>query len=855
MIINKKNKLGAIAISQTLLLILGIVAFAFMIGSSIEVVSAGGDDSACISLGGLCHTYSYAPIGGESCDAVTNSGIVNGLIELEKCSGDKFHVCCVPIITPNTDEPNTQSEQSSSPIPLDAPEEKKDFTAKEFTNALGTGIAAIGSTKTVLDLFKKKVADGTIKAGGSLPKEEITNALMSDSSSPYFVGPPEAPSVPELQAPKNNILTYFTKGFQGSAVKDSAGTITKISSTPKGFGAVVGNAFNTLAVAFGAAQLVILAANLLGAGERNMQSIKASAYTSAAIAAVASIALTQAGVVIAASATAGPPVWMVAAVVVVATVIYTAFTYQEFSQEVFTYQPQVWKPQDGGQDCELCNDFKYGCSEYQCHALGNSCDIINEGTQDEKCVWINEKDILPPELTPLESALKSEDYMYIDSTAVLPGERGAKVVYKPNNNGCVLPFTSVAFGVESNEPAECMIDVVRKNNLSDMTSYMAQGPVSVYNHSLEIPASGMPSQEALEGIGWELETSKNYTFFIRCKDTNGNPTTANFLIEFCVDDGPDTQAPIIEGTNYLQESYIGFNTSDVPLEVYTNEPANCRWDFQDLDYEAMDNEMEDCSQNLNDYFVLNTFTYGCSSTLTGIQEGVDNEFYIKCKDKPWLAGVNETIGKRFSNKDPYILNLKGTYPVQIDEVTINNEFSGATIIDSTNTIKATLKVKTSAGANEGKTKCQYGIDGNFYDFYNAGNYEFLYENTQDFFLPQGFYNYEVKCIDEAGNSAKDLINFTIEIDEQAPIVTRIYYEEEFLKLVTNEDGTCVFGTDTCNYAYEDGIQMNDLNGFNHYVEWNTDVDLYIKCKDLFGNLPLPQEKCSIIARAFNEQGY
>ena len=57
----KKNKLGAIAISQALILVLGILAFAFMIGSSIEVVSADvgvcegqPDGTSCGTNGEVC---------------------------------------------------------------------------------------------------------------------------------------------------------------------------------------------------------------------------------------------------------------------------------------------------------------------------------------------------------------------------------------------------------------------------------------------------------------------------------------------------------------------------------------------------------------------------------------------------------------------------------------------------------------------------------------------------------------------------------------------------------------------------------------------------------------------------------
>ncbi len=610
---------------------------------------------------------------------------------------------------------------------------------------------------------------------------------------------------------------------------------TKGAST-MGTGAKIVGSFAAAALA---AAVIWGAFKIAGAGKRNMHDV-----TQAATAAVA-----VAGTIGAISSVGGPITMAITAVVMG---IWIAATYQDYSQEIFTYQAQSWQPLSGGEDCEKCNEFRYGCSEYQCHSLGKSCEIVNKGTIYELCDWVNEDDMLPPELTVLESALLSGDYIYMNSDATLPEERGAKVIYNPSSDGCLPPFTPISFGVESDKPAECKIDGLRKNNLSQMSSYMLEGNSAVYNHTVYLPASGMPSREGLEAIG-AVSPGEEYTLFIRCESNNGIITTANFLMEFCIDDGPDKQAPIIKSTNYLQESYVTFNQSQVPLEVYTNEPADCRWDFQDLDYDVMNNEMWDCSQTINQYLSPLTFTYGCRADLTGIKDGENNEYYIRCKDKPWLAGVNNATGSRIANKDSYVLNLKGTYPLQIDEITINGEENGTTIIDSTNTVQVTLNVKTSAGANEGKAKCQYGIAGNFYDFFNNGNFDFLYENVQDVFLSQGNYEYDIKCRDEAGNSIQDTINFEVDIDKEAPMVVRMYSEEGNLKLITNEEATCVYATDStteCNYAYEDGIEMTSVGETTHYVDWNTETNLYIKCKDVFGNLPILQDDCSIIARAF-----
>jgi len=59
--------------------------------------------------------------------------------------------------------------------------------------------------------------------------------------------------------------------------------------------------------------------------------------------------------------------------------------------------------------------------------------------------------------------------------------------------------------------------------------------------------------------------------------------------------GPDTTPPLIVSTNLLNNMPIAFDQSSIDLEIYTNEPADCKWDYLDKDYENMDNSFT-CSK-------------------------------------------------------------------------------------------------------------------------------------------------------------------------------------------------------------------------------------------------------------------
>ena len=72
---------------------------------------------------------------------------------------------------------------------------------------------------------------------------------------------------------------------------------------------------------------------------------------------------------------------------------------------------------------------------------------------------------------------------------------------------------------------------------------------------------------------------------------NGNHNTANFVFKFCVEEGPDTTPPLIVTTNLLNNMPIAHNQTETDLDVYTNEPADCRWSRLDQSYKEMENNM------------------------------------------------------------------------------------------------------------------------------------------------------------------------------------------------------------------------------------------------------------------------
>ena len=767
---NKKElEKKKLSVFQILILVIGFMAFVWIIGNSLEVVSAEGD----------------------FCDAADPT-----CPEGEHCSGD------------------INAGQSGACI--------KD----EESGEIDTGTVISGAS-TIIGLADKVGLFGT-------------TAVEAGTGSTAYSGT------------LGSVIPTAETAVTLSGVTGPTSTSIGLASVPEIISAAAGAFAGAFIAAYGFAYIV----KWLGGSDRNVNALMDTAlYVALAVAVVATVlsSVTIGGTSVIATllpvlltsvgTLSSTGVGIVAAVVViVAMSIYLLASYQDYSQEIFTYTVQQWQPPTGGKKCLDCNKLRYGCGEYQCHSFGQGCNIINKGTSEEACVWMNPNDILPPELSPISEILKP-GYKYIPSQAVLPNERGVKIIY---NEGCIPPFTDVLLAVRTNEPANCKIDTQRKANFTDMIGYMMEGTANTYNHTLLIPSSSMPSNSSLEDLGFSTDNNKDYQFFIRCIDTNGNPTTSNFLMEFCIDSGPDLAAPIIQATSYAQNAYVSFNTTSVPLEVYTNEPADCRWDFQDLNYPQMKNNMTDCSQKIGDY--LKQYYYGCKTELTGVKNGQKNNYYIRCKDQPWFETNPEKKHLRNENKQSYVQSLTGTNPLIIDSVLINDRENNVTIKDATDIIKVTLKVRTSKGAEEGKAKCSYLLDQDYIYFYNLGVPEYLKENTQDLWLQEGNYNFSIRCSDFAGNLDYANAIFKVEKDIYPPEITRVYHEQGKLKLITDEAAQCVFSNLNCNYLFEDGAEISNLESLTHYVDWNTEINYYIKCKDKYGNYPLLQNQCSIIVR-------
>ena len=518
----------------------------------------------------------------------------------------------------------------------------------------------------------------------------------------------------------------------------------------------------------------------------------------------------------------------------VAIVIFLLL-YKDEEKKIVRFECFPYEPPLGGSDCERCNDDPFRpCSEYRCRSLGQACELVNKGSEEEKCVWVSPKDVTSPTITPWEKPL-TEGHRYT-SHDTRPPSLGTKIVKDGAEDGCIDPFTPLQFGILTNEPAQCKIDYVHTNKLDNMRFFFGETNYFLNNHTQQL---SLPSPDSINSESPELENDGIYDLFVRCRDANGNENVDEFAFSFCVDPSPDTTPPIIIDTSIISGSPVAFNVSEVEITAFVNEPVECKWSIQNKDYEEMENEFV-CSTSVVEQNAQQL--YPCTTTLTGIKDREENKYYFRCKDQP-----SKPDNERNVNVQSYEFILRGTQPLNIIDSGPNG-----TITDNTEVVTLDLSVETSNGADEGVALCYFsdtGGEGSYVAMFDSDSFE----HRQTLTLPPGDYTYFFRCVDAGGNSDEANTTFTIFVDTLAPMITRVYKELDALKIVTDEDAECAYSLNTCNFNFDEGIAFiysNPSIRNSHFAPWEANNVYYIKCRDDFGNQPAPNE-CGLVASAVN----
>ena len=520
----------------------------------------------------------------------------------------------------------------------------------------------------------------------------------------------------------------------------------------------------------------------------------------------------------------GPAGWIMIAVVVVIVLILKLFGIGKVKKITVSFTCNSWQAPAGKADaCKQCGSDGLPCTPYSCESLGQSCQLINEDTESSECVSVAQNDTVPPVITFNREILRNGNY------TVEQNELGVKIKSSISGDGCIQEsFIAVPLSLTLDEPGQCAAsneNDIAFDEMEDDFSSLAKNRFT-RNHTR---THFIPSLESLGFEDFDPRAKAEQNIFVKCKDIAGNANMRDFAINYCVKQGPDlTPASVLSHDPALET--VAFVTINTSINVYTNEPASCKWDIIDRDYELMSGGMN-CRDDIDERTLRG---WQCNGNVP-IRDN-ETTYYIRCLDQPWLNESQQE--KRNFNRESYSFKLKRSInALQIDSVTPNEQI----ISVGTEPASVSVVVKTSGGV-DGTARCGfYWQNSSLIDFAQGLWTNVNKQTFQAIF--SGVYELPITCVDMAGNTAESKSSFTVQIDNKAPEATRVFREDNNLVVITDEEAQCrvstnspVKGESGCAYEWINGTSMG-VKGKSHSIPWKAGTTYYIKCKDKFDRSP------------------
>lgn len=425
----------------------------------------------------------------------------------------------------------------------------------------------------------------------------------------------------------------------------------------------------------------------------------------------------------------------------------------------------VWKAPKQG-DCSKCNSNEMRpCTEYMCKSLGKNC-IYEEKKGTGHCHEIVKDDLSAPVIELNKSRLNPE--YSVETKSIMFNDKqisGYKVREGLN------PFDVLKFGITTEQETICRMSYMPRSSIIDTKGhYVGQGFSRQHEIALPVPpkpelpkklldfmnstnassflqklqeASGKDSiknvlkailgQDAFEdgnnfvklftsGVdeyraASELMLNKieegGYYIFFYCENKAGMVNKDNFFLEVdIIENELDEAPPGVKGFKPENGGKFSYNADSVDVELFLNEPATCKFSFNEESYASM-NETMDCDTSRYDISGEFGGSYRCSAALPA-NDSI--RIFIKCKDNPVrLNEVAFELHKGITNVTRLKLN---------DEVIENNylEFNNNLTIDYFMDNDQECSLTYSPGRKEegecslandmelGQYKCSFSLD-------------------------------------------------------------------------------------------------------------------------------------------------
>ena len=457
------------------------------------------------------------------------------------------------------------------------------------------------------------------------------------------------------------------------------------------------------------------------------------------------------------------------------------------------YSPPILDSDSG--ICESCNNPLQPCTEYRCKAIGYNCQFIEK---DKICITTKVTDVTPPRITDCQA----KNY-----------EDGNDYQLTKSDDGCTFneqipEFSTAAVRLDTNEFSQCRIShklgtaFDPSNKESD---WFGDSSFSL-DHYFAITLL-----DVNETILDRCNNKELCTYYVRCQDSSGNKMQNDFSINFKIKPGPDLQPPEVVDTIVESGSEFPYGKTSLDFEIVAFDATGikeCRYSTVDEDFETMDDKFI-CKNQL----ILQRGGFICTTNITGLKSNdVENNFFIRCQDNS---------DNKNTNKESFEFMLKGSTPLEIESASMPS----GTLLSK----RGKMTINTNKDA-----RCFYILNKDEEKLFNETG---SLSHVTHLIFDKGSNKLEVKCVDDAGNIANKESTATLENDNSYPIITRVYKEYNQLTIVTAEESTCNYNTETSSFSFDDkkASAMTSENTEEHSAQLIEGETYYIICRDSFNN--------------------
>ncbi len=198
----------------------------------------------------------------------------------------------------------------------------------------------------------------------------------------------------------------------------------------------------------------------------------------------------------------------------------------------------------------------------------------------------------------LQGGWASEDSYF---TVSLPSDSEPPVISNDQVSGDLVSGTDINISFSTDEPATCRYATSQNIGYEKMKEDFTTEPSTF--HSILV----------------DLSTNCSYKYFVRCKDASGNANEEDYEISFSLGNASqDTEPPVLLGLS--PATNLEYGRRYTTIRIATEETAECR----------ISNSSGKPFGSMESFAV--TGAYNHSHTITGLAEGRNHTYYIRCKD-------------------------------------------------------------------------------------------------------------------------------------------------------------------------------------------------------------------------------